>query len=97
MRILLLTAVVPLSLLIALDILAGLLPLLTIMGLCIFIPAGSFFIVRAALDEFSRVVDEVAPVIDEDGLPDGADATTGGSSEEDDGRQSGPMTNEMVE
>jgi hypothetical protein len=71
LRILLLTAVVPLSLLIVLDILAGLLPLLTILGLLIFIPAGSFFIVRASLDEFSRVIDEAAPVLD--GAEAGAD------------------------
>ena len=62
LKILLVSAIVPLSLLLLLDVVSGLLPLLTLVGLLIFIPAGSFFIVRAALDEFSQVIEEVAPV-----------------------------------
>ncbi len=66
LRILLFGAVLPILLLIVLDVYSGLLPLLTILGLFIFIPAGSFFIIRAALEEFSKVVADVAPPDDED-------------------------------
>lgn len=78
--VLLLSGVVPLSLLIALDIVVGWLPLLTIVGLLIFVPLGSFLVVRTALEEFTRIIDDAAPAEpeDKDDESDEAVGATGG-------------------
>ena len=62
LTVLLLAGVIPLSLLIGLDVLLGWVPLLTLVGLVIFIPLGSFLVIRTALEEFSRIIEDVAPV-----------------------------------
>ena len=62
LTVLLLAGVMPLSLLIGLDVLLGWMPLLTLVGLVIFIPLGSFLVIRTALEEFSRIIEDVAPV-----------------------------------
>ena len=62
LTVLLLAGVIPLSLLIGLDVLLGWVPLLTLIGLIIFIPLGSFLVIRTALEEFSRIIEDVAPV-----------------------------------
>lgn len=61
LTVLLVSGVIPLSLLIAVDVLAGWVPLLTLVGLLIFIPLGSFLVIRTALEEFSRIIEDVAP------------------------------------
>ena len=52
LTVLLLAGVIPLSLLIGLDVLLGWVPLLTLVGLVIFLPLGSFLVIRTALEEF---------------------------------------------
>ena len=53
--------IVPIGALFLIDLLLGTLPIATLFGLIIFVPVGSFFVIRAALDEMNRVIDDVAP------------------------------------
>jgi hypothetical protein len=79
LRILLLAGIVPLVFLVALDLASGLWPILTLFGAVIFLPLGSYLVGRAALDEMNRVIEEVAPLVEEssdkrsDGEVSGAD------------------------
>lgn len=91
---LLVSGVIPLSLLIAVDVLAGWVPLLTLVGLLIFIPLGSFLVIRTALEEFSRIIEDVAPADPEESDAH-VDETARGQNEESlDGE---PMSGEPVD
>ena len=65
LRVLLLAGVFPLTALILTDLAVGLWPILTIFGTAVVLPLGSFLVSRAALDEFNKVIEEVAPLEDE--------------------------------
>lgn len=64
LRVLLFAGVLPLTALILIDLAVGLWPILTIFGAAVVLPLGSFLVSRAALDEFNRVIEEVAPLED---------------------------------
>ena len=63
--ILLLIVMLPLTGALMFDLALGSWPLLTIFGAVIVLPAGTFFLSRAALNEMNKVIAEVAPPDDE--------------------------------
>ena len=60
-KVLFLSVLLPISAALLLDFSLGTLPVITVVAILIFIPAGAFFVIRATLDEFDKVVREVAP------------------------------------
>jgi hypothetical protein len=70
--------VLPFGTVAAVDWILGTAPLLTVFGIAICFPLASFVVMRAALREMGRVIDQVAPK--RVALPDdllGPDETTG--------------------
>jgi hypothetical protein len=58
----LVSLVLPLTILILVDFALGWTPLLTIVASVIFIPLSSIIVIRATLSELDRVIQAVAPV-----------------------------------
>lgn len=59
--ILLLVVMLPLTVALLLDLALGSWPLLTVFCALLVLPAGTFFLSRAALNEMNKVIEEVAP------------------------------------
>lgn len=57
--------IVPISIAIFVDIRLGTLPIATIAALILFMPLGAIWLSRVSLNEFDRVIDEVAPELPE--------------------------------
>jgi hypothetical protein len=51
----------PLSFALLMDVILGTTPLVTVLGLLVVFPVGGFFVIRAALSEMDKVIQEVAP------------------------------------
>ena len=60
-KMLLLWELLPISIVVLIDFSAQTFPILTLAATLIIIPFSSFFVLRAALSEFDRVIQEVAP------------------------------------
>ena len=60
-RVLFFSTVLPFSVMLLLDYSSGLWPILALFSVVIVLPIGTFFTSRAALDEMTKVIAEVAP------------------------------------
>jgi hypothetical protein len=56
--------ILPISIALLIDLMLGTLPLVTIVGIVIFMPLGALWLGRVSLSELNRVIDVVAPVED---------------------------------